>query len=456
MLKKNVHYLAAIVFIALAVTGCRPDDNNGPISVSTPASAFDGQAPYRWNELFLEIDRYSPGYRPPAASRMLGYTYLAVYEAVAPGMISYRPIAKRVYGLNIPDAQANYQYYWPEAANAAYGYMFRKFYPNVDQVYKDKIDQLEASFETSFTTAGVDAAVIERSRNFGRAIAGVVFDWSATDPQGHEAYLRTNPADYTPPVGPGLWKPTAPDFSRALFPYWGQTRAFAVRSADKVGLAPLPYSTSSESAYYQQQLEVATINSPLSYENKWIAEFWGDDIFRLTFEPSGRWVAIADEIIVAKRTNLETSVYLFAKLGMAMSDGAICAWNTKYYYNTERPYDYIRSNINPNWTSQLLTLHNCNNPPFPGYPSGHATFGAAAAGVLNSIYGKNTSFTDKCHQARTEFNGAPRTFRNFDAAAKENAFSRIPLGVHIRQDADEGLRLGYLAAQRVNSLPWTR
>jgi hypothetical protein len=446
----------ALCAVTLFVASCRPDQPNAPIGVSIPASAFNADAPYQWNELFLEIDRYSPGYRPPAAARLLGYTYLAVYESVAPGMARYQPIAKRVYGINIPDAQAGYAYYWPEAANAAYAYMFRNFYPNVDQVYKDKIATLETTFETSFTTAGVTPEVMERSRNYGRAVASVVFNWSATDPQGHEAYLRTNPASYTPPTGPGLWQPTAPDFTRALFPYWGQTRAFALRTNDKVGLPPLAYSTDPESAYYKQMREVATINQPLSYENRWIAEFWGDDIFRLTFEPSGRWVAIADQIVVAKRTNLETATYLYAKLGMAMADGAIAAWNTKFYYNTERPYDYIRATINPTWTSQLLTLHNCNNPPFPGYPSGHATFGAAAAGIFNSVYGKNTGFTDNCHKNRTEFIGTPRTFNNFDAAATENAFSRIPLGVHVRQDATEGLRLGYLAAQRVNALPWSR
>ena len=125
---KNLRYFAAIAFIATVMVGCRPDNNNGPISVSTPASAFDAQAPYQWNDLFLEIDRYSPGYRPPAAARMLAYTYLAVYESVAPGMFAYRPMAKRVYGVNIPEAQNGYAYYWPEAANATYAAMFRKFY----------------------------------------------------------------------------------------------------------------------------------------------------------------------------------------------------------------------------------------------------------------------------------------------------------------------------------------
>ena len=34
--------------------------------------------------------------------------------------------------------------------------------------------------------------------------------------------------------------------------------------------------------------------------------------------------------------------------------------------------------------------------------------------------------------------------------AKENAFSRLPLGVHMDMDCEEGLRLGYEIADAVN------
>ena len=36
--------------------------------------------------------------------------------------------------------------------------------------------------------------------------------------------------------------------------------------------------------------------------------------------------------------------------------------------------------------------------------------------------------------------------------AEENAFSRVPLGVHIQADSDEGLRLGYEIADAINTL----
>jgi hypothetical protein len=40
--------------------------------------------------------------------------------------------------------------------------------------------------------------------------------------------------------------------------------------------------------------------------------------------------------------------------------------------------------------------------------------------------------------------------------AVENAWSRVPLGVHFRMDAESGVNLGYKCGQRVNKLPWKK
>jgi hypothetical protein len=56
--------------------------------------------------------------------------------------------------------------------------------------------------------------------------------------------------------------------------------------------------------------------------------------------------------------------------------------------------------------------------------------------------------TDYCHQGRAEFNGTPRTFGSFFEMAQENAWSRVPLGVHWRMDCEEGVRFGTEIAQK--------
>jgi hypothetical protein len=40
--------------------------------------------------------------------------------------------------------------------------------------------------------------------------------------------------------------------------------------------------------------------------------------------------------------------------------------------------------------------------------------------------------------------------------ANENAYSRIPLGVHWRMDCEEGVRFGIEIGRRVNDLPWKK
>jgi hypothetical protein len=68
------------------------------------------------------------------------------------------------------------------------------------------------------------------------------------------------------------------------------------------------------------------------------------------------------------------------------------------------------------------------------------------------VYAYNMS--DRCHENRNEFEGKPRAFNSFKEMADENAWSRVPLGVHFRMDCTEGVRFGTVIGQKVNLLPW--
>jgi hypothetical protein len=298
---------------------------------------------------------------------------------------------------------------------------------------------------------------------------------------GHNAFLDPQPISYVPPAGPGLWQPTFPDYSAAVFPQWGQVRTFALKDAEKLGKPPIPYSESPTSLFYNQAMEVFNtvnmINNPtpdqaaLAYEQSWIAIFWSDDMLNLTFSPPPRLVAVANQVVEKEKLDLAGSAELYAKLGMALHDNGVAIWHSKYVYNVERPVSYIRrvvANQYPAATNWKTILNNPNSgfegvtPAFPAYPSGHSGFGGAGGKILSSFFEYNSNhpgtytFTDLCHQFRTEFNGTPRTFASFKDLANEDAYSRIPLGVHFRMDCDEGLRMGELAAQRVLELPWKK
>ena len=253
----------------------------------------------------------------------------------------------------------------------------------------------------------------------------------------------------SPPSGPGLWQPTPPDFLAAFLPYWGNARAFAITSSDKLANEPLVFDEEGTSQFYVQALEVRNTVNNLEFNDQWVAEFWDDGTLGQTHGPVARWVSVANQVVENDECHLETTLYTYAKLSFALNDASIATWHSKYTYNVERPVSYIDRVIEPNWSPYID-----QTPSFPSYPSSHAAYGAAAAEVLSHIFGYAHPVTDNSHAERTEFLGMARSFDTFYQMAEENALSRILAGTHFRMDTEEGLRLGYAIGRKVNEMPF--
>ena len=88
-------------------------------------------------------------------------------------------------------------------------------------------------------------------------------------------------------------------------------------------------------------------------------------------------------------------------------------------------------------------------PPFPEYPSGHATQSGAAAEVLTAVFGDNFAFDDATH---VDDNIPARHFASFKAAAEEAAASRLYGGIHFRAANENGLKQGACVGASVNLL----
>jgi membrane-associated phospholipid phosphatase len=440
--------ITAVVMMVGATLFYNSCQKEGRPELSGAVKNYQHLVPWSWNELFLVIERYADGYRPGPAPRALAYMGLSAFEACQPGMSDeYNSIAGLYPGLSIPPVDPGVEYHWPTVVNGSYAYLMKRFFPHVAPDLKFRINQLESQFDET-TLNRISRAVFERSKKRGEDVARAIFEWSATDPVGHNAFLNPRPSNYVPPIGAGLWAPTYPDYSRGLFPYWGTSRTFAITQADKLSNPPLPYTEQVGAALWNQAKQVYDINTPtLQFEQQWIAEFWSDDALTLTFSPPSRWIAIADQVVDKEDTDLALALYTFLKVGLALNDAGVACWHSKYFYNIERPVSYIRRVIDPNWKP-----HNPFTPSFPAYPSGHATFGAAASAVLTEIYGPGYSMTDRCHEGRTDFLGMPRRFNSFNEMAEENAYSRVPLGVHFLMDATEGVRHGYAIGAKVNQI----
>ena len=445
----------------------------------TPACAYGNQVFLKWNAVFLEIDRYAPGFRPSPGPRSLAYMGLSAYESVVHTMPRFNSLRGQLAGANLPTAQANAEYFHPATINESYYYMMHHFFDYLQKIRPVEFAKIEKTYQECRNTyvGRVPAAILTRSEAFGKAMAKAVCDWETLDAVGHDAFLNPQPPIYVPPVGNGLWQPTAPDFSRAAFPEMGKSRYFALKGAEQLAVPPLPYSENPNSPLFKEAEEVFkrvnAINEKKygSYEDQWIAEFWSDDLLNLTFSPPSRLLSIANQVVQRENLNLSECAELYAKLGLALNDAGAATWKSKYHYNIERPISYIRRVLKNKYPAAATWLSALNNPitgvkgitpSFPAYPSGHSAFGGAGGKVLSSLFENNNRnwggyfFVDLSHLGRTEFISTPRYYFSFKQLAEEDAISRIPLGVHYRQDCTEGVRLGELAAKRVLEMPWKK
>ncbi len=446
------------VALLLLISSCQKDEV--VIVQSSPASDYSHSVPLTWNQLFLDLERYSPGYRPPVSARNHAYINLIAYEAVVQGSGGkYRSFSGHFPGLHLNRVEYGLEYDWEVAANAAYEKAFELFFPVAPAEQQFRMLDVSHALRSKLQSS-VSPDVYQRSATYGQYVAETIYEWSTEDEWGHEAYLKNTDPNYQPQTGVEFWKPTYPDFLPALLPHWGKVRTFAALETDQVSPPPA-FNTNPGSQLYEEAMQTRVLVNEIKaggrQEDLWIAEFWSDDCPILTFSPAGRWVSITNQIIGIERLDLLETVVAYAKLGMALSDAGIRCWSEKYRYNCLRPIDYIREfQGDEDWNTVMCPDGSGGfyTPNFPTYPSGHATFSAAASVVLSEVFGNEYTFTDRSHEGRTEFRGMPRTFSSFREMALENAYSRVPLGVHFVSDSDAGTDLGFVVGQRVRELPW--
>ena len=415
-----------------------------------PADAYSHAVVTEWMSLALSITQQTPGFSPPVAARALGYLGLTAYEAIVAGMPSYTTLAGQLNELSsLPLAQPDEPLHWPTVANASMATMTRMMFSNGTVENKARIDQLERSlplkYGQDFDPNTYNPEITNRSQSFGKLMAMAIMTWARTD-GGHEAWgpLRRNRANYVPPSGAGRWAATAPAFAKPLLPYWGENRAFVLKSV-KDCPAPVPpeYSEEASSAFYKSAQEVYKISQTATQEQRQFALYWADDPLK-TPTPAGHWAFIANDLLKTRKASLAEAAVTQARLNIAMADAFTAAWATKFNVNLLRPVTYIQGSFDSNWVPTLMTT-----PPFPEYPSGHSVQSSAAVGVLEQIFGVNTAFTDNAHNDR---GWGPRTFSSFKAAADEASLSRLYAGIHYRFGVEGGQVQGQCVATKVLAL----
>lgn len=430
---------SAIGFVA-ALVGVSASKGAIALSSAIPAP----EVLTNWYRLILELVRHTPTYSPPVAARAFGYIGVTAFEATASGSATLVSLAGQLTGLNpIPSRDPGLAYDEAVVLHAALAASARAYFFNTGPTGQRAMTAMAAKLAVQVAT-GLPGDVVSRSEAYGVAVAAHILQWS----EGDGGALVENmgfPLEYDLTKGPSHWVPTSLIRQQQvpLLPVWGNNRPFVMPDGASCPLpAPPEYSEDPASDFYREALEVVEIAKNLTDEQRLIARFWSDDPM-LSPTPPGHWISIAMQILARDGRDIDTCVDVLARLGMAVSDGFIGCWNSKFEYDLLRPVTYIRRLMDPKWEPLLIT------PPFPEYPSGHSTQSAAAATVLTDLFGENFAFTDVTHE---DDGMAGRPFPSFWAAADEAGISRLYGGIHFRAAVERGMDQGRCIGAHVNAL----
>jgi len=437
-LKTSIMKFRFALYIAMLITlfsNCRKNDFHPPVNANYPADVANS-----WMQLHIALTKTTAGYNSVVADRSFGYAGITLYESLVPSITGAKDLLSQIGGSPVTPDKNKDQYFWPASLNAAMAMLTRDLFESTSDANKATIDSLEAAYNLKFQSQA-DAQRIQNAIDYGHNVATSIYNWSITD-GGDQAYKHVVDPTYIPKVGPGLWIPTFPAFGPPILPHWGDNRNFIANSAaiTQPG-APLPYSESVKSPFYQMVNELYTISLSLSHEDSIVAKFWGDQPGNLNVPAHA--TNILTQLIVLNKMNLFEASAAYALHGIAMNDASISVFKTKYTYNLLRPISYIRNVMKiADWNSVLPT------PPHPEYTAAHAVISAASAVVLENIFGKNYAFTDHTYDASY----GTRTFSSFDDYAKEAGHSRLLAGIHYSPSIATGLIQGRQIGNMVNRL----
>jgi hypothetical protein len=375
-------------------------------------------------------------FKPPVASRIYSYSFLAAYEALVPGHSDYQSLAGQINKFTAsPKPQADVAYCFPLASIKAFTVVGRTL------TFSGNLwDDYEKDLFKKYEEMGIPEDVYERSVAYGDTVAKHVLAYASKD-----HYKEIRGFRYTVTNEPGTWVPTPPAYADACEPMWNTVRTFSLDSVTQFRCpAPAKYNLNKDSPFMKLTMEVYNMGKNLSEEQKATAYFWDDNAFvtnvvghamfaNKKMTPAGHWLAIIRNVTTEKKFDLMQINEAYTLGALSLFDAFVSCWDEKYRSVRIRPETVINNNWDPNWRPFLET------PAFPEYVSGHSTISAACGTVLTKLIGDNVAFTDTTEK---KYGHGIKSFKSFKDAYWDASISRVYGGIHYRDGVEEGTHLG--------------
>jgi hypothetical protein len=436
-----------------------------------------------WNDVALEANRVAHTKAvdhgtlgPTLSARALAMVHLAMYDAYVGVLGSGTTLPVYQTGLPTPGAGAKVD----AAISGAAHWMLSNLYMSMAGDFSPKL--ITASNDYGFAASSNDPGVA-----FGIEVAKRLFLDRSLDPSASSV-------GYNPPTNRGAHQPDPDSPTQSYYgPFCGQSKCFSVGVRYALDAPPAVNTTDYKAALQfvrgkgiaPELVGTAPTIHRRTEDETLMGIYWGYDGAKQLGTPPRLYNQIVRTLAIDRGNNLEKNVHLFALVNVAMADAGILAWEQKYVHNLHRPvvgirqYDQSMGAVMQTSTGTVTTPTTANNnidndcdvnwlplgapnsnnpgskngtPPFPAYPSGHATFGAAALHITRRFYGITGTGNDNLFNGLSfvseEFDGKttdnkgttrPRHVRSFPGGLwqmiMENGFSRVYIGVHWHFDA---------------------
>jgi vanadium chloroperoxidase len=466
-----------------------------------------------WNLCALDLNRVShsvagPQTGPPLSARSLGMLHLAIHDAYfaiqsSTAFSTFLAANAEDAELRLPDLNGatDARQAVAGAAFTLLGLLYLQGGPNISN---NATAQLQAVLDRFLASApgGMDQA--SGSYQFGAAVGEAIFQLLFHPPGVSADGYHPTPGRYKfddEPTHPVVLVPVDPNdpngpkkaIRQYHGPFYGKTaKRVATQSEHMIADPPGLRSNVDEGAEYDDALRdiirmggaIPLNSTKRSPDDTARGHFWAYDGSNLVGTPPRFYNQIIRNIAVHHKqdADIESEVNnadfarVFALANAAMADAGVFSWREKWEFEFWRPLSGVRDDGRPDhgdpfFLSLGAPSTNTNDipfkPPFPAYPSGHATFGGAmfqmlrryyngrvgtwapnepdnicfemVSDELNGInrdlrqpYDPTTPITEQPGIVRTRM---PYKFSSLWEAIFDNAISRVFLGVHWRFDA---------------------
>jgi len=375
-----------------------------------------------WSAIALPVVGTAGG--PPIQFRMMAMTHIAMHDAL--NAIDPRYDTYTVMSAGNPNAS-------PDAAVArAARDVLRGLVPlqasAVDAAYATYIAALPAC-------GGAHPTCISDGEAIGAAAAAAILELRTLD--GSE----TPHVPYTLAPAPGVYQPTVPmPPTGPQFGNWGNVTPFAINNSSQFSPGNTDFLNLRSANYLRDYIEVKSVGSavvrnaaPDSPQSQ-TARYW----------PGGgaNFNAVLTMLVANDGGDLWDHARVFALMNMAINDGVIVTFKTKFEHNFWRPYTAIRyaddgipgTTPDAEWSSYITT------PPYPDYTCGLPNTAGSATSVWRNYFG-----TDAVTYTWTASGLPPavtKTFTSLAAAAQDAANARVFGGIHFRTGCEAAVKLG--------------